>query len=205
MRPCVLAWFLTIGPLPQSLFIADFIDAPTRESLLQAMRAAPGALAGTYGRGDEARLDRRVRSARRLEVGEDVRRAVMALLTGAQSAISRHFGVPLGSVEPPQFLHYAEGDFFVAHQDGNTPLIRDASLDRRVSVVLFLNDCSAGPVPGTYGGGSLVLHGAYPYFEERQVVPAAAGALVAFRSETTHEVTPVTHGDRYTIVSWYRR
>ena len=30
------------------------------------------------------------------------------------------------------------------------------------------------------------------------------GTLVAFRSETTHEVTPVTHGERYSIVSWFR-
>jgi len=28
--------------------------------------------------------------------------------------------------------------------------------------------------------------------------------LVAFRSETTHEVTPVTHGERYSIASWFR-
>ena len=30
------------------------------------------------------------------------------------------------------------------------------------------------------------------------------GTLVAFRSETTHEVTPVTHGERFSIASWYR-
>jgi predicted 2-oxoglutarate/Fe(II)-dependent dioxygenase YbiX len=30
------------------------------------------------------------------------------------------------------------------------------------------------------------------------------GMLIAFRAETTHEITPVTHGERYSIVSWYR-
>ncbi|MER9409217.1 2OG-Fe(II) oxygenase [Mesorhizobium sp. M0589] len=35
-------------------------------------------------------------------------------------------------------------------------------------------------------------------------MPALPGSLVAFRSETTHEVTPVTCNERFTIVSWYR-
>ena len=37
-------------------------------------------------------------------------------------------------------------------------------------------------------------------------VPASAapGSLVTFRAETTHEVTPVTHGVRYTIATWFR-
>ena len=29
------------------------------------------------------------------------------------------------------------------------------------------------------------------------------GMLVAFPSELTHEVMPVTYGERYSIVSWY--
>jgi predicted 2-oxoglutarate/Fe(II)-dependent dioxygenase YbiX len=29
------------------------------------------------------------------------------------------------------------------------------------------------------------------------------GTLVAFRPETTHEVTPVTHGERLSIACWY--
>jgi predicted 2-oxoglutarate/Fe(II)-dependent dioxygenase YbiX len=64
--------------------------------------------------------------------------------------------------------------------------------------VLFLNDRS------TYGGGELTFHGEYPNWTERHVAPASAGTLVAFRSEMTHEVTPLTYGDRYTAVTWYR-
>jgi SM-20-related protein len=29
------------------------------------------------------------------------------------------------------------------------------------------------------------------------------GLLVAFRSDTVHEVLPVTHGERFTVVSWF--
>jgi SM-20-related protein len=32
----------------------------------------------------------------------------------------------------------------------------------------------------------------------------APGTLVAFRADTTHEVVPVTYGERYTIVTWFR-
>jgi SM-20-related protein len=38
----------------------------------------------------------------------------------------------------------------------------------------------------------------------RVTMPAAPGTLVAYRAETTHEVTPVTHGERFTIASWFR-
>ena len=88
--------------------------------------------------------------------------------------------------------------YFVAHQDGNTPLLHDDTRFRRISVVLFLSE------PESYGGGALLFHGRYPDFDTRHEVAAAPGTLVAFRSETTHEVTPVTRGERFTIVSWWR-
>jgi SM-20-related protein len=109
----------------------------------------------------------------------------------------------LGQCEEPQFLRYDVGDFFVPHQDGNTPLIHDRSRFRKISVVLFLSTQSEDPTPGTHGGGSLVLHGHHSGPFLRVPVLAAPGTLVAFRAETTHEVTPITHGERFTIVSWY--
>jgi predicted 2-oxoglutarate/Fe(II)-dependent dioxygenase YbiX len=35
-------------------------------------------------------------------------------------------------------------------------------------------------------------------------MPAAPGTLVAYRAETTHEVTPLTHGERFTVATWFR-
>jgi predicted 2-oxoglutarate/Fe(II)-dependent dioxygenase YbiX len=59
--------------------------------------------------------------------------------------------------------------------------------------------------PGAYGCGELVFHGSYDRPPERVAAPSVTpGTLVAFRSETTHEVTIVTHGVRYSIASWYR-
>ena len=51
--------------------------------------------------------------------------------------------------------------------------------------------------------GELVFHAPYPQVDLRQAVVGAAGSLLAFRSETTHEVTMVTGGERYTIATWF--
>ena len=186
------------------LLVHDFLEQPLLQRVLAEVRSAEGEPSPVYGGKSPTEVNVRVRSAKNLLVSDDVRTVVTGLLAGAQDRMAAHFGVALGGFEPPQFLRYETGDFFVAHQDGNTPIIRDQTLDRRVSVVIFLNAPSLEPTEGAYGGGALTLHGQYPRFEDREVVPAAAGLLAAFRSETTHEVTPVTHGFRYTIVSWYR-
>jgi SM-20-related protein len=118
------------------------------------------------------------------------------------SAVEKHFGSSLRELEEPQFLRYEAGDYFVAHQDGNTGLLRSEQEERKVSTVVFLNSQSETPRPDAYGGGSLLFHprGASEPFR----LAAEAGTLVAFRAETTHEVEPVTHGERFTIASWYR-
>lgn len=191
--------------MPELLLLPGFLDPPTLELILRDVRRAGGAASPVYGGKTHDQVDPRVRRVERLSISETLETLVSGLLEGVQENLSTHFGTALGSFEPVQFLRYREGDFFVPHQDGNTPVVRDQTLDRRVSVVIFLNAVSPEPGSGTYGGGSLVLHGPYPNFDERHEVPATPGALAAFPSETTHEVTPVTHGCRYTIVSWYRR
>ena len=122
------------------------------------------------------------------------------------SAIGEHFGVRLSECEEPQFLRYKIGDFFVAHQDGNTGLLRLDTEQRRVSTVIFLNRESDAPGPDVYCGGSLIFTNlrAVKAEDAKFRVVADPGTLIAFRSETTHEVTPLTHGERHSIVSWYR-
>ena len=78
--------------------------------------------------------------------------------------------------------------------------------DRLVSVVLFLNDETDEPGTDSYTGGSFIIYGILddPRFENRGFkVQGAEGTLVAFRSEKFHEVTPVTSGARFTVVSWF--
>jgi SM-20-related protein len=170
-------------------------------ALRAQLRAAAGAAASLLGADQPRPLVRRVT---RLKIPPALCTDVTALLMAQKERLERHFAVALATCEEPQFLRYETGDFFVPHQDGNTPLIHDDSRFRRVSAVLFLSASSPEPTGETYGGGDLILHGPYGGPALRVPVRAQPGTLVAFRAETTHEVTPVTHGERFTIVSWYR-
>ncbi|HUR83337.1 MAG TPA: 2OG-Fe(II) oxygenase [Thermoanaerobaculia bacterium] len=179
------------------LILEDFLDDATRASILRALENAPAAAAPVYGSaGLGAAVQPRARSTRMLAVDDELRTFIHTRLGDLRPQLERHFSVALQRCEDPQFLRYDPGDFFVAHQDGNTSLIHDDSRHRRISVIALLNS--------QYGGGSLVFHGSYPDWDARYTVPPVPGALIAFPSETTHEVTPVTHGVRYSIVSWYR-
>jgi SM-20-related protein len=182
------------------LEIPDFLDPPACASLRAELRAAGGNAASVLG--GEVRTQ--VRRTTRIAVPPATATRIEPLLAYAMPALEAHFGLTLTHFEAPQFLRYETGDFFVAHQDGNTPLIHDESRFRKVSVVVFLSRQSEGPAPETYGGGSLVLHGPYSGPELRIPLAPPPGTLVAFRAETTHEVTPVTHGERFTIVTWFR-
>jgi SM-20-related protein len=178
------------------LVLNDFLDAQLREAILAQLRIAGAEPATVYGSSTGAAVQPRVRSVRRVDVSPELQQLVLDNFLARKPEIEKHFAVTLDTCEPPQFLRYEPGDFFVAHQDGNTSLLRDESRFRRISVVVFLN--------AEYEGGVLTLHGAYPDYNVRHPLVGDPGSLVAFRSETTHEVTPVTQGERYTIVSWYR-
>ncbi len=186
------------------LEITDFLDAAACGALRDELREGGGAPAALLSQGEQGLVSQQVRRVTRAAMPPATCERVTQLLMDRKPALERHFGLALGDCEEPQFLRYETGDFFVPHQDGNTPLIHDKSRFRKVSAVIFLSPQSEGPSPGTYGGGSLVLHGPYSGPPLQVSVAAAPGTLVAFRAETTHEVTPVTHGERFTIVSWFR-
>lgn len=167
------------------------------------MRLSTSTAAPTYGKG-EVTVDRRVRNVGHVSPSPEIVLEVTRRLEAQQEILEQHFAVELGGCEPPQFLRYRVGDFFVAHQDGNTGLINlDSDRTRRLSVTLFLNQQSVEDNREGYNGGSLVFSDWRSGM--RHEVVGEAGMLVAFRSETTHEVTPVTRGERYVIVSWYRQ
>jgi predicted 2-oxoglutarate/Fe(II)-dependent dioxygenase YbiX len=179
-----------------------FLDPARLAEVFAAVRASGGQAATVYGRGDSGAVEERVRRATRVSPPGETEELVRRLLLGRMRAVGEHFRLTLGELEEPQFLRYGPGDYFVAHQDGNTGMLRSEREERKVSVVIFLNSQSETPAPDTYRGGSLVFHprGA----SERLRLAGEAGTLVAFRAETTHEVEPVTHGERFTIACWYR-
>jgi len=186
------------------LEIDGFLDAAAVAELVAELNEASGAAATVLSREAGGMVQSSVRKTTRVAVPAETRARVKARLMERKEEIGAHFGIALAECEEPQFLRYDEGDFFVPHQDGNTPMVWDDSRFRRISAVIFLSEKSDAPEEGTYGGGSLVFHGPYTAGNERVAASAGAGSLVAFRAETTHEVTPVTHGVRYTIATWFR-
>ena len=181
--------------------VKDFLAAETCRNLIAEMRQSSMMRALTYGKGDAA-VDERVRRVSRASVSKKTFMSVAARLEQHSAPLSHHFGIKLANVEEPQFLIYRVGDFFVAHQDGNTGLIQlESDRSRRVSLSIFLNNQSATAEPGTYSGGALVFSDWRS--GSRYELAGKAGMLVAFRSELTHEVTPVTHGERFAVVSWF--
>jgi SM-20-related protein len=187
------------------LLDVEFFDARTCAKLLDEMRASRGRLATVYGESASGSVDERMRKAARLAPSPETKEFVRRRLLERKASVEEHFRLSLSRCEEPQFLRYGVGDFFVAHQDGNTGLLRsERDGARRVSAVIFLNRQTETPEPGAFCGGALVFHDYGAAHETARLdMSGTPGALVAFRAETTHEVTPVTHGERYSIISWY--
>jgi SM-20-related protein len=184
---------------------SEFLDAHTCGEIKKELASVPHNPATVYGSSASGAIDEAMRKTIRLAPSAQTVEYVTAKLVAAREPIAAHFGIDLTKHEDPQFLRYEVGNFFVAHQDGNTGLmLSDREQFRKVSVVIFLNRQSDISARDSYGGGSLVFtewrpgrnHGQYSLVAE-------PGTLVAFPAETTHEVTPVTAGERYSIVSWY--
>lgn len=185
---------------PELLVIKHFIEPDVCDSIVAEMKAIGGSSATVYGRTASGSIDENIRKTLRIFPSPTTLDFVTTRLVSRKSAVEEHFNVSLAECELPQFLHYREGDFFVAHQDGNTGLLQLETELRLISTIIFLNQQSEAPGPDLYGGGSLVFSNVSSRYE----MPAEPGTLVAFRSETTHEVTAVTHGERFSIASWFR-
>ena len=185
---------------PDLFVIEHFLEPDLCELIVVEMQALGGSAATVYGRTVSGSIEKNVRNTLRVTPSTETHELVIQRLLSCKSDVEQHFNVSLSECELPQFLRYREGDFFVAHQDGNTGLLRLDTELRLISTVIFLNEQSETPGIDVYGGGSLVFSNITSKYD----MPAEPGTLVAFRSETTHEVTPVTHGERFSIASWYR-
>jgi SM-20-related protein len=189
--------------------VEDFLDNPLRQKVLNEIRSAPRKYAKVYTSENHEQLQEdvrlRQRQATKVKPRHSVKRHLEERLDLLRPRLEEAFDASLEAFEPPQFLVYAPGDFHQAHRDARADGAAEIAR-RKVSVSVFLNDQSEEPREGTYGGGSLVLAGLVPGFgDEARGLPVAlpAGSIVAFRSDVLHEVKPVTHGERYTIVSWF--
>jgi len=185
---------------PHLFVVPQFFERRLCDAIAVELKAAAGSSATVYGTASSGTIDEMMRRTVRVKPSQETVDLIIQKLLACKGEVEKHFAVTLNECEEPQFLRYRLGDFFVAHQDGNTGLMRLDSEKRRISTVIFLSREAESPEPDAYCGGSLVFSNLRNTFR----MPAELGTLVAFRSETTHEVTPVTHGERYSIASWYR-
>jgi SM-20-related protein len=186
--------------------VRDFLDqdacAWLRSEIGRANKV-PGVVGGA---GAEYKVSRRTRSTDIAEVSPQAEALFSSCLCGQVPALAEHFAVEIRARQSPQFLAYKEGDFFEPHLDRNDSAEAAAfSRNRRISVVTFLNDESEEPGTDVYGGGRLTFYGLLRGPRGAQVglpLVGEAGLLIAFESGLRHGVTPVTHGNRYTVVTW---
>lgn len=191
-----------LDPAHFNLFLLrNFLDADACANLKAELIESPTTRAPVYIEGTEGTLHENIRKTTSLHPSAETKSHVHERLLGQKSTLETHFGVNLIDCEPPQFLRYEKGDFFVRHQDGNThQLDFDHLRVRRISIVVFLNDFSVEPEANCYSGG--LLH----FYDQQDTygLPGETGLLVAFTADTMHEVSPVTSGERFTVISWFR-
>jgi predicted 2-oxoglutarate/Fe(II)-dependent dioxygenase YbiX len=188
----------------------DFLDASTCRQVREQMSLAGSKVAtvgATQGGGDEA-VDEEYRRTKMAQVPESTRSHVEERLLEVKPELEARFAVQLGRCQTPQFLIYREGDFFRPHRDNqDDPESPDWLKERRVSLVVFLNDQSDDAAEGGFSGGSLNFYGLLGQGSGGEKiglpVEARAGLLVAFRSDVVHGVSEVTRGRRFTVVSWF--
>lgn len=107
----------------------------------------------------------------------------------AQSLNSQYYRLDLtGFTEPLQMTNYLGGDngTYGWHVDYGT------FISRKLSLVLQLS------CPSSYEGGELQLNGGGQVI----TVEKKRGRIIVFPSYCLHQVTPVTRGNRQTLVSW---
>lgn len=162
----------------------------------------------TVGKKDgEFVVDERIRKASFADVAAATIEEADALFHALRPELSAYFRIPLEQHQRLQFLHYRTGDLYAPHRDSRTdPQGAASSRARKVSVVVFLNAQASDAVEETFEGGALTFYGLMkaPGMEHAGIpLEPEAGLLVAFRSDVLHEVSPVTRGERYTLVSWF--
>lgn len=101
-----------------------------------------------------------------------------------------YFNYDLSEIQSLQFTAYdsEEKGFYGKHID----MMYKSNSTRKLSVSVQLSG------PEDYEGGDLLLHISEPPL----TLPKRRGTAIFFPSYSLHEVTPVTKGIRYSLVSW---
>ncbi len=185
--------------------LKNFLEKELCTRCCREIDEAPQAKATIGGTDETNVIDESIRKVKWAAVPATTASLVEARFLALIPTLERHFNVTLTRCEPPNFLTYQEGDFYEVHIDNGDDARPDHGR-RKVSVVIFLNGQAQQPADGTYCGGSLTFYGLIDdprWLTYGFPLNSEPGLLIAFRSETLHQILPVTYGKRYSIVSWF--
>ena len=174
-----------LGVFAKSGFFDQAVCASVRAAMDRGYASPAEIYAGGY------LVDEGIRRTFDIDVEDALVHEVQHAIDTARAEVAGFFGIPLTADEGPGFLRYTCGGFYREHRD--VPPEGGEEFPRRISVVVFLT--TAGE---ECEGGSLRL-----YSPDAVDIAPRAGMLVAFPSDTPHEVLPVTAGVRDAIVDWF--
>lgn len=195
-------FFQHLGLFVQAGFLDNSICAQIQEQMLEAESRK-----ALISRKNETGgvLDESTRKVLCVEIGESTGALIRQRLSDLKPRLEAHFGIPLTGYQGPDFLRYGEGAFYGVHRDADSHAPTNI-IGRRISAVIFLNSTSKEPVTNCYGGGALTFYGLLDGNEWSKCgfsLDAEPGLLIAFHSNTPHEVQPVKFGQRLTVVAWF--
>lgn len=181
-----------------------FFTVTQCEQLQQYMRQSPAYKATIYANTSDRQINEDQRRTRQARLSLEQERQVVMPLLALIPDLEHYYQVQIQGLEALQFLRYQPGDYFKPHRDkGTTP---KGQKERLVSAVLFLNQATTPALQGDYEGGQLLFYGHNPHNKAELLgfeYPVTTGSLVTFRPDIIHEVTPVTTGERFTVVAWF--
>lgn len=184
-----------------------FLSAEQCRQLKAEVFASGNVSASIVDGNDLVKIAENVRSTKVARVSKATLIALYEQMLALKPEIEQHFNIKLTGCEVPQILIYRKGDFFNLHKDqDDRHESKTRTSDRKVSIVVFLNEQSREPHEGFYCGGSLNLYGLVdqPDWKDKGFpLGGLPGLLIAFRSNILHEVAPVTYGKRLTVVNWF--
>ena len=189
--------------------IPDFLAEDRCQELIDIIAAAPKRRGAVFVGGGIDEINERRRSVDDAKVPKDTTRWLLDSLLNLHPALEQHFGIPLQwGGEGPDYLLYRTGDFFKPHADNEEypPAPNSIITRRRVAVVLFLNRHSKEYRENCFGGGLLNFYGLLdgPKWKNCAFgLEPEPGLLVAFPAGLVHEVTPITFGERYSILTGF--
>ena len=142
-----------------------------------------------------------------IEVTEDNEWLYDKIIACVHDANNYNFGFILQSIEVLQFGSYDSKDlgFYGKHKDIYPHHRKEVNMSnlRKLSVSVQLSD------PSEYEGGDLILYPeieasmkSYHEKDNHYIMPKSKGTIIFFESDSLHEVTPVTGGNRKSLVTW---